>query len=430
MIINFLTIIISSIFEMYISHTFFFKFGKIRFKSNIYFLFFSLISILSILFSSLFIGNSIIFFSYYILLFLHSLLFFLERLKRFLLCLLLLIIASLSETLSTMLITIVMDIDIKTLQSTFSASFICVIISKLLTFSIIKPIKNRTIVSDEKKPMWFNVSSSILPLTSIFIIIVLYKYSYLINKDSYQLITMITSILLIVSNFSILFIHDKQEEYYNTKRQLSFAEILIKNQIAHYKDLYAQQEMIKKFQHDSKNFYISLISTLEQKTTSEAVEYIKNKLSIVANDYDTVNSGNPVIDSVIWSKKLVCQENKISLIYTIHLETDICIDQIELGVLIGNALDNAIEATKQIHNVKNRKIYIQIISAGDMISIEIKNNTKTNINTYNLETTKTNKQYHGYGLKSIRTLVEKYNGNLSISCADNIFILSAVIVNA
>jgi len=64
-----------------------------------------------------------------------------------------------------------------------------------------------------------------------------------------------------------------------------------------------------------------------------------------------------------------------------------------------------------------------------MISVEVVNKVNTKVDVNNLKTTKEQKNEHGYGLKSIKTLALKYNGNLSISCENNEFVLSVILVN-
>lgn len=64
-----------------------------------------------------------------------------------------------------------------------------------------------------------------------------------------------------------------------------------------------------------------------------------------------------------------------------------------------------------------------------MLSVEVSNKTINNIDTQNLVTSKKNKQLHGYGINSIDTITQKYQGTLSITCKNNIFTLSVILVN-
>ena len=95
----------------------------------------------------------------------------------------------------------------------------------------------------------------------------------------------------------------------------------------------------------------------------------------------------------------------------------------------GNALDNAIEAVRKIKEEEKRVISMRVYAKEDLIILQIENTCleETSVpEDGNLSTTKSDKNYHGYGIGSIRKIVEKYNGSLSLRKNDNMFILTAV----
>ena len=420
--------VVSSVFEMYIGYMFFSKFAEKKFTPKVYFACLSAITLFLSLSSYLLLGSSVILIGFAFCVFLHSLLFELKWIKRILLILAIVVINALAEIIVVMAINIGLDIDINTIQSNSIMNLICTILAKFMGFAILKPIKSSALRYTGKYPFWFSLSTAILPFTSIFIIIILFKYTYIIDTVVFQVSALIASMFLIVANILILIVVDKQENFYITKERLAFAEIHLKEQRTHYKELYAQQEALKKYRHDSKNFFTSLISVLETKNTEDAIELIKDKMSVASGDAGAVNSGNPVIDSIIYSKKVVCKDKGIIIEESIRLSNKIEIDELELGILIGNALDNAIEATEKLES-DNKKINLKIVTSGEMISVEVANMVNTKVDVNNLKTTKEQKNEHGYGLKSIKTLALKYNGNLSISCENNEFVLSVILVN-
>jgi sensor histidine kinase regulating citrate/malate metabolism len=270
----------------------------------------------------------------------------------------------------------------------------------------------------------------VLPFTSVFIIVLLYRYSLIVNIKGYQLCTLIAAAALVLSNMLVLYVIKKQETYYIIQERLAFAETHIKNQLAHYSELYIQQEELKKFRHDIKNYYISLISALETMPSEEAVAYLKEKTNMEIIKDKAINSGNPVIDAIIQAKSAVAKRKNINIESTIKLTETIYIDELELGVLIGSALDNAIEAVSESEELRNKTIVLRIISSGEMLSIEVSNPTKENVDVQNIKTTKKDSANHGYGLNSIKSIADKYNGNLTLSCKDNYFTLSCLLVNS
>lgn len=421
--------IIGCIFEIYIGHMFFSKFGIKKFSQQIYYLCLLFISFFLIISSLTLVKSGFIFLAFSICFFIHSSLFQIKLLQKTILTFALIITVSLSEMVVVLTTTLGMDMTINSLQTSDIMYMVCILIAKFLAFSILKPIKRPSFNSQAKFPHWFNIGTALLPFTSTFIIILLYRYSYLVSNTTYQISTLIAAILLITANLLVLFIIDKQEVYFKTTERLLFAEAHIKNQVSHYSELYAQQETLKKFKHDSKNFYTSLISILETLTVQDAIKYIKEKMQIDISEDKTINSGHPVIDAIIHTKNLYAQKQKVSIKTSIKISTPILIDELELGVLIGNALDNAIEATANLDEKTIRVINLNIISSGDMLSIEVSNPTNNNIDIKNLKTTKKDKHLHGYGLKGIETITNKYNGNLSICHKNNTFILSSILVN-
>lgn len=426
---NIFATIMGCIFEIYIGHMFFSKFGEKRVSTKIYILCLLAISSLLIIASLTLIQSGFIFFAFSICFFIHSSMFKIKLLKKIILTFALIITVSLSEMIVVIATTLGMDTTITSLQNSDIMYTICILVAKFLSFAILKPLKSNSIGSRKKFPFWFTLGTSILPFTSAFIIILLYRYSFLVSNKTYQLCTLISAILLIIANLLILFIIDKQEVYFRTTERLLFAEAHIKTQVSHYSELYAQQESLKKFKHDSKNFYTSLISMLETLSVQEAIKYIREKMQIDVYEKSTVNSGHPVLDAIIHSKSIIAQKHGASIKTNIKISTPILIDELELGVLIGNALDNAIDAIMILKSNSVSIITLTILTTGDMLSIEVCNPTKNLVDVKNLKTTKKDRLSHGYGLSGIETITKKYNGNLSISCENNVFTLSSIIVN-
>ena len=98
-------------------------------------------------------------------------------------------------------------------------------------------------------------------------------------------------------------------------------------------------------------------------------------------------------------------------------------------ILVGYAIDNAIEAVVQVKDPEQRLILLSVSRQKGFLSIRIKNRYEAGpyIDGILPETTKPDKRYHGYGLKSIRSTVEKYGGTISITGEDGWFGLDILI---
>lgn len=143
----------------------------------------------------------------------------------------------------------------------------------------------------------------------------------------------------------------------------------------------------------------------------------------------TVKTGNDVLDTILTEKSLKCSSNDIKLICVADGKVLNFMKDEDIYSLFGNALDNAIEATLKCNDVEKRIIDVELYSSGNLITISISNpNVEKIILKDGLPlTTKNDHNSHGYGMKSIRYIVEKYNGNLIIDCNNNIFALSILL---
>ena len=102
------------------------------------------------------------------------------------------------------------------------------------------------------------------------------------------------------------------------------------------------------------------------------------------------------------------------------------IDVIDICVLLGNLLDNAIEACLKINS--NRSIKLRFKQVENYFSIVVKN-TFLNEDNDDLVTTKENKMNHGFGIKSVKSIVKKYGGDFQIIKDDDYFIVSILLKN-
>lgn len=105
------------------------------------------------------------------------------------------------------------------------------------------------------------------------------------------------------------------------------------------------------------------------------------------------------------------------------------IETIDLYAILGNALDNAIEAVEKFEDPEKRQIDVMIHRQKNFLVMNFMNPISEKL-VYKDEfpiSTKADKKYHGFGLKSIRHFVKKYDGVLNISEEDGCFSLKIMI---
>ncbi len=363
-------------------------------------------------------------------LFLLSFIYNIQLTSRIWASLLLFIIGALSEFTIAFFSTTIFDVDTSYTQSDPILLALCTIAAKFLSYIITHMLKFN---KNAKNIFPFNISFSFLPLplATLLIVILLYSCCYEIEQNIFRITALISSLLLIGANFFMLELIAKNNEHSITKAQLSFSKKQILQQAHHYEELYRWQNDLKKFRHDIKNQQLCILGLIQSGENEKAIITIKKGLDIINEPEKLLNSGNPVLDSIIYSKLETAKNHKIQITSNIKLNEFINIDSVELGIIIGNALDNAIEAATQIPDNSdiNKCIHIQVLSVAGSISIEVTNSVQYNIETQNLISTKNDNEFHGMGIKIMRALVEKYNGDLYFSCENNLFKTNIIISN-
>ena len=151
-----------------------------------------------------------------------------------------------------------------------------------------------------------------------------------------------------------------------------------------------------------------------------------NKIEQAIDIYDsTYKTKNEALNIVLMEKGLICKKNKIELTCIIDASKLSFIKDNDIYSLFGNLLDNAIEAVKNLEQSK-RVISLQIKNSGEFLIIKTYNNYNGKINFVNNLpiTTKEDKDYHGYGLKSINYIVKSYDGQMKIKTNNQVFDLT------
>ncbi len=191
-------------------------------------------------------------------------------------------------------------------------------------------------------------------------------------------------------------------------------------QLLHYRELEAGNKKLKEVRHDIKNHLIAMRSLLNDGNVEATKEYL-NKLSTESGLlYSSIQTGNNTIDALLNSKYIKAQDNSINFQYDVRLSSSLPLDDFGLCVILGNAIDNALEACQRIKE-NERFIHITITTIKKHTLIQIKNSVDEN-EVVNRE--KDTSVSDGIGLGNIRDVVNKNNGTMDIQFQNNVFDLS------
>ena len=211
-------------------------------------------------------------------------------------------------------------------------------------------------------------------------------------------------------------IYNILSEEYDVKRKNAVYE----QQVEFYKNHIKEKEeillKIREMQHETKNQFIFILGLLEHEEIIRAKKFINQNIREINNIKNNfAHSNNIVIDSLINYKFSIAEKKKILLDIKINIWINLPVDDGDICILLGNAIDNAIEATLKVQE-KDRFINLYIRCIKNTLVITMVNSYDKTVHSVNgnLISTKKDRENHGMGLVSMRKVVDKYNGIILI----------------
>lgn len=174
--------------------------------------------------------------------------------------------------------------------------------------------------------------------------------------------------------------------------------------------------------HDLKHQLIELKNG-GGKVDKNYIDKLQESISFYDSGFET---GNAALDTVLSDKNLYCVKNKIQLSAIADGKLLSFMEVADIYSLFGNALDNAIEYVMTLTEEK-RVIKLSVSANGSLIGVLVKNyyeGEPMEMRSGIPRTTKKDKFYHGYGIKSMKNIAEKYGGSFSVNAVDEEFIVS------
>lgn len=182
-----------------------------------------------------------------------------------------------------------------------------------------------------------------------------------------------------------------------------------------------QYDEICQVRHDMKQTHSVVMSLLMEEKTDEAIEYMQKAAKRISEFDVLIDVGNDFVNAILNAKLSEAKRNGITVLCSADKNAS-GIDEVDLCNLMGNLLDNAIEACEKCRD-SQRVIEIKIQMHDNKYLLMIENTAPENAleNNKQLATTKDDTARHGYGVKSIRSIAEKYNGMVDFSQIEDRF---------
>ena len=291
-------------------------------------------------------------------------------------------------------------------QGTYARPIGMVVVSIILftislVFQHIKELKNNEIIKLEQ---W--VAVIVVPVASIYVLINALDYDEIEQSVAIGMVIAILLIhIMIFRLYAALMIayQDKlSSAIYEQEREYYYAQC---NYMANH------EKEIMRMKHDMKNHLLVLSEYFKACESKQGEVYISELIGENLNDDNSwSNTGNIAIDSVINFKLNEANLKKITVNADISVPSNLKLEASDITVIIGNLLDNAIQATIKLQE-RERKINILLHYDKGRLFVRVENSFDGNIKEKDgrFETMK-NEANHGYGIKNIERVLEKYEG--------------------
>lgn len=288
------------------------------------------------------------------------------------------------------------------------------ILSCIIMFPVIQLIRLISKRRSVSLPYRYYVMFLLVPLISTYQINVLTADT---KKDIYYFIAILGFLFL---NVMIVYVFDTITDKFQFMHENAQLQDQMNYQDANYEKTVHSFKSIKRIIHDTHQQFLYIEECIRRNDSAAALEHIKLTLNKVEDAYQRVNTGHLAVDALVTNTLNIGQANGIRIDTRLNLQPgELRIDRYDLCVVLGNMLDNAIEASKKVKLAEDRYILIQMHTNDSALFIRVLNHTAQE--AASLHSRKPEPEYHGIGLTNISRICEKYGGNMTTLSRHNEF---------
>lgn len=291
------------------------------------------------------------------------------------------------------------------------------LISKLLTLLLILALKKFfSMHSIYDLPMKYNLMLMLLPVISLFLIYNIFVLTIHNNNAEVLLFSMMALAVVLGVNVMVFFLYASMSKEFEKQRRNAVLVQQLDRYDQHIKEKESQIQESRKNRHDLKHHFFMMQSLIDAKKIPELEQYIE-KLNehVVPKRNEFSNTENFVIDALVNHKLQLAKEHGAEVYADIQVPMSLPFENADLGVLIGNIVDNAWEATQKYAEENYIKLFIRYSDQTLYITcLNSYDGTMNKDQQGRIRTGKKDRGRHGYGLMSIQSIAQKYNGTMTI----------------
>lgn len=221
----------------------------------------------------------------------------------------------------------------------------------------------------------------------------------------------------LASLFCILFSYKKLQQIFRLSTEISLLEQQEHSLNQYVEEAKTRYDETKSFRHDIRNHIAVVKKLLQGGKLEEAVSYIEDMDDMAEKMSFPCSTNNPVVDILVGNKLGIAKSMGIDVDCSLLLPYPCSLRDIDICIVLSNALDNAIQAVKNLGAGTEKYIHVSGRIQGDFLMMEIENS------------------FHGKGafkkgtgLSNVKKVAEKYGGAMSIEIQENVFALHVLLI--
>ena len=206
-------------------------------------------------------------------------------------------------------------------------------------------------------------------------------------------------------------------------RQMDAMRELIHQQRVQFETSKQNAQLVNEEYHDLKK----MLNDFRGRLSNEQIDALQQRIGGMTA---VARTGNEILDVLLMEKAVLCTQKEIQITcYASESDLDF-VEDIDLYFLMNNLLTNAMEATEKLP-VGERFITINVSRSGDMALVHMENSCEGPVEMENgLPKSQGDPRYHGFGMKSVARLVDKYDGSLAVKYMDRVFCVDMTLFQA
>ncbi len=290
--------------------------------------------------------------------------------------------------------------------------------SKFIYFALLAIISSFSKKTRSKDGLMSSILLTILPSTTFFITMVFrYQNMYYKSNTNTNILFVLSEIFMFLAIIVVFFIHERTVENQKKLHDMEMVEQKQAINLEYLDILERKDEETRIFIHDIRNNLINISNLTDEENVKKYIQEIYDKSNEISVKAKTKNR---LLDVIINKYYLLCKDKNIKFNILSLNENLSFISDYDISAILDNLLRNAIESAEKENNPY---ISLSLESDNKFHKIILKNScsTKPIEDKNNLITTKSDKNIHGYGMKSVLKALNNYNGELEWAYNNNEF---------